>query len=85
MVKVIAPGGKIVAYVTGDIADSELAFVLEEKGTYRIESAYYFGGYEFCEEIHRLCPEGSTLEVAEDGTVDGFTFGGRDGRWIIYC
>jgi len=81
MVKVIAPSGEIATFVTGDIADSVLIFDLEEKGTYRIESEYYFDGYEFCEEVHKLYPEGDTLEVAEDGTVDGFTFGGHDGSW----
>lgn len=81
MVKIVSPSGKVVAFVTGDTADSELAFLLEEKGTYKVESEYYFDGYEFCEEVQHLWPEGELLEVAEDGSVDGFIFSNQDGKW----
>lgn len=81
MVKVIAPSGKVVSFVTGDKANSDLAFALEEKGLYKIESEYLFDGNEYSEAVHRVWPEGETVEVAEDGSVDGFQFDKKDGNW----
>ncbi len=71
----------MVAFVSGDIVDSELEFPLDELGTYRIESEYFFDGYSFNEEIHRLNPEEELFEIEEDGSIDGFVFSDRDGQW----
>lgn len=82
MVKIIAPSGDVVTFVTGDVVDSELVFELDEKGTYRIESDYFFDVYSLCEEVNRLLPEGNQIEAAEDGSFDGFVFTGKDGEWV---
>lgn len=63
LLRVISPSGEVVAFVSGDIVDSELEFPLDELGTYRIESEYFFDGYSFNEEIHRLNPEEELFEI----------------------
>ena len=81
MVKIIAPSGKVIAWVTGDSGDFDLAFDLPEKGTYKIKSEYFFDADTYCEEVNRIWPE-EKIEPEEDGSIDGFVFDSRDGEWL---
>ena len=81
VVKIVAPSGKVAAYASGDRADLDMQFPLEEKGIYKISSEYYADAYALRDAFLRLDPGSEEIRIEDDGSFDGFDFKGGDGHW----
>jgi len=82
IVKILAPSGDAVAWVSGSSGNWEMEFDLPEKGTYKIQSDYYADANAFKEACLALKPD-MEINIGEDGSFDGFVFSGEDGQWKI--
>ena len=74
LTKIIAPSGKVEAWVSGDWGDCGMEFELTETGTYMICSDYYCTDEDFRSACRSLDPD---LKIENDN----FVFPGEEGSW----